>query len=212
MRDLIDPLFEYAESVSGPVPPYLEEIERQTFLKTLAPQMISGRLQGRILALLSKMIRPQCVLEIGTFTAYATLCLAEGLQDGGLLHTIEGNPEIASLAQRHIANSPFADRIQLHVGESREMLDKLPEHFDLIFLDADKKGYPDYHRLLVDRLLPGGLLIADNVLWSGKTVDEKTNSVAKNLRTFNEAVRNDQRLEVVVLPVRDGLSIARKRR
>ncbi|PPK85549.1 putative O-methyltransferase YrrM [Neolewinella xylanilytica] len=211
MRDLFDPLFEYAESVSGPVPSYLHEVERQTYLKTLAPQMMSGRLQGRVLALLSKLVRPRTALEIGTFTAYGTLCLAEGLREDGVLHTIEGDPERAALAERHIAGSPFHDRVKLHVGDAGEILTNLQPPFDLIFLDGDKRGYPDHYRTLVDRLTPGGLLIADNVLWDGKTANRGDDRVANRLRTYNTMLRDDPRVEVTVLPLRDGLSIARKR-
>lgn len=212
MRDRIDPLTDYAESLSGPVPDYLEYVERQTYLKTLAPQMMSGRLQGRLLALLSALQRPERILEIGTFTGYASLCLAEGLAPTGHLHTIEGNPELAVLARRHFARSPFADRITLHEGQAREVVTDLAAPFDLIFLDGDKRGYPDYLRLLVDRLSPGGLLIADNVLWDGKTGQPGGDPTADKLREYNRLAAEDPRLEVVVLPIRDGLSISRRRK
>ena len=210
MRDLIDPQFDYAESVSGPVPEYLLRIERQTYLKTLAPQMMSGRLQGRMLAMLSKLVRPRRILEIGTFTAYGTLCLAEGLREDGELHTVEGDAERAHLARQHILQSPYHDRIHLHVREAADVLDEIHGNFDLIFLDGDKKGYPRYYRLLVDRLSAGGLLLADNVLWDGKSADHLTDPVAQKLREYNDCIQQDDRLEVVVLPLRDGLSVARK--
>ena len=210
MRDLIDPQFDYAESMSGPVPDYLLRIERQTHLKTTAPQMMSGRLQGRMLAMLSKLTRPRQILEIGTFTAYGTLCLAEGLREDGVLHTVEGDAERAHLAREHLLHSPFHDRIHLHVREAADVIDEIDGDFDFIFLDGDKKGYPQYYRLLVDRLSPGGLLVADNVLWDGKSADHRTDPVAEKLREYNECVLNDPRLEVVVLPLRDGLSVVRK--
>lgn len=211
MRDAIDPRYDYAEALSGPLPDYLPDVERQTFLKTVAPQMLSGRLQGRILSMLSKLLRPRYVLEVGTFTGYSALCLAEGLADGGELHTIEGNPESAYWARQHFAASPFTDRIQLHVGQAVDILPTLPTSFDLIFLDGDKRGYPDYFHRLIDRLNPGGLLLADNTLWDGKVskTDQPDPDVAA-LRAYNELVLADERVEVVVLPVRDGLSVTRR--
>ncbi|MEO0735070.1 MAG: O-methyltransferase, partial [Bacteroidota bacterium] len=168
MRDTIDPRHEYAEAHSGPIPDYLLEVERQTFLKTMAPQMLSGRLQGRLLAMLSKLQQPVRILELGTFTGYSALCLAEGLAEDGILHTIEGNPEAAFWAEQNFVDSPFAERIKLHVGQAADVLPTLPEAFDLIFLDGDKRGYPDYFHQLIDRLTLGGLLLADNILWDGK--------------------------------------------
>jgi caffeoyl-CoA O-methyltransferase len=211
MRDDIDFTFEYAERLSGPVPDYLQEVERQTFLKTMAPQMLSGRLQGRILALLSKLSSPKNALEIGTFTGYSALCLAEGLAPGGRLHTIEGNPETAFWARKHFAESPYAKNIQLYVGQAKDLLPEIPGPFDLIFLDGDKRGYPDYFHRFVDQLRPGGLLLADNVLWDGrinKPADQDPDLIA--LRQYNELLANDPRVETVVLPIRDGLSVARR--
>ena len=212
LRDTIDPRFEYAEALSGPVPDYLLEVERQTFLKTMAPQMLSGRLQGRLLAMLSHLVRPTAVLEIGTFTGYSALCLAEGLAAGGRVHTIEGNRENAFWAARNFAASPLSERMELHVGQAATILPQLPPVFDLIFLDGDKRGYPEYYRQLVDRLNPGGLLLADNILWDGKVGrNGKEDADALALSTYNELVAADERVEVVVLPLRDGLSIARRR-
>ena len=210
MRDEIDPLFDYAEALSGPLPDYLREVERQTFLKTVAPQMLSGRLQGRLLALLSKLAGPREAVEIGTFTGYSALCLAEGLAPGGRLYTIEGNAEIAWWARRHIGNSPFADRIDLRVGQAWEVLPTLPRQWDLVFLDGDKRGYPDYFHYFVDRLRPGGLLLADNVLWDGRANRREDDPDVLALRRYNDLVRDDPRLEGVLLPIRDGLSIARR--
>ena len=211
MRDNIDPRFDYAQALSGPVPDYLEEVERQTFLKTMAPQMLSGKLQGRLLSLLSNLVKPKTILEIGTFTGYSALCLAEGLAANGHVHTIEGNKEAAYWASRNFAASPFADRITLHVGQAKDLLPTLPERFDLIFLDGDKRGYPEYFDLLIARLNPGGLLLADNILWDGKVSKSgKPDPDVAALRAYNELVANDPRVNVVVLPLRDGLSIASK--
>ena len=211
MRDKIDPRYEYAEALSGPIPNYLLEVERQTFLKTMAPQMLSGQLQGRLLSLFSKLRRPETILEVGTFTGYSALCLAEGLAPGGTLHAIEGNRETAFLAQQNFATSPFADNIKLHIGQALELLPELPPVFDMVFLDGDKRGYPEYFQQLINRLSPGGLLLADNILWDGKvSATGKPNLDVERLRAYNQLLADDARVEVVVLPLRDGLSVARR--
>jgi len=199
MRDDIDPHHDYAQALSGPVPDYLLEVERQTFLKTMAPQMLSGQLQGRILSLLSKLRQPQTILEVGTFTGYAALCMAEGLAPGGKLHTIEGNQETAFLARQNFAASPFADQIELHIGQALELLQELPSVFDLVFLDGDKRGYPEYFHQLIDRLSPGGILLADNILWDGKvSASGKPDLDVEALRAYNQLLVDDPRVEVVV--------------
>ena len=211
MRDTIDPTADYAESLSGPIPEHLLEVERQTYLKTMAPQMLSGRLQGRLLSMLSHLHKPTIVLELGAFTGYSALCLAEGLAPGGVVHTIEGNREAAFLARRNFAASPYAGSIHLHVGQATGLLPTLPDKFDLIFLDGDKRGYPTYFRKLVDRLTPGGLLLADNILWDGKVGKATSDDPdVAALRAYNQLVAKDERLASVVLPLRDGLSIARR--
>lgn len=212
MRDDIDQQYDYAESLSGPIPDYLLEVERQTFLKTMAPQMLSGRLQGRLLSLLSLLLRPRRILELGTFTGYSALCLAEGLLSDGELHTIEGNPETAFLARQNFALSPFNDQIHLHQGQADELLPTLPATFDLIFLDGDKRGYPAYFHQLIERLRPGGLLLADNILWDGRvSTSGQADPDVTALREYNQLVAEDNRLSTVVLPLRDGLSVARKK-
>lgn len=211
MRDTIEPRHDYAESLSGPIPAYLLAVERQTFLKTMAPQMLSGRLQGRLLAMFSSILRPWRILELGTFTGYSALCLAEGMAADGELHTIEGDRENAYWAGQNFAASPFNDQINLHVGQAEDILPTLPETFDLIFLDGDKRGYPGYFHQLIHRLNPGGLLLADNILWDGKvSKDSKPDPDVAALRRYNELVLADNRVEVVVLPIRDGLSVARR--
>lgn len=211
MRDRIDPLADYAERLSGPVPAYLDALERDTYLRTVAPQMITSRLQGRVLALLSKLINPRRVLEIGTFTGYGSLCLAEGLARGGQVLTVEGEPEFASIARRHIARSPFADCIEIVEGDAAEILASLHPAFDMIYLDADKRAYPEYFPRLKSLLRNGGLLLTDNVCWDGKTVDERSDPVAGAIHRYNELILRDPDLEVVVLPLRDGLSAARRK-
>ena len=210
MRDRIDAARDYAAALSGPVPPYLDEIERRTHLETVAPQMLCGRLQGRLLSLLSQLCAPAVAVEIGTFTGYSACCLAEGLAPGGLLHTIEGNPEHASRARRNLAASPHADRVRLHLGAAADVLPTLPQQFDLVFLDGDKRGYPDYHTYFTERLRPGGLLIADNVLWDGRASRRERDPDVRALRRYNDSVAADDRLATVVLPLRDGLSVARR--
>jgi predicted O-methyltransferase YrrM len=210
-RDRIDPTLDYATRLSGPVPDYLLRIERQTHLTTVAPQQMSSRLQGRLLALLSMLTRPGRVLELGTFTGYGALCLAEGLAAGGYVDTIEGDAETARRAERLLAQTPLADRIRIHTGQAGVLLDELRGPYGMIFLDADKRGYPDYLPLLIGRLLPGGLLLADNVLWDGKTGrGVTTDPVVDALRRFNTAVAEDDRLQSLTLPLRDGLTIARR--
>ena len=208
-RDQIDPSRDYAEAMSGPIPDYLLEVERQTYLKTIAPQMTSGRLQGRLLALLSKLQQPARILEIGTFTGYATLCLAEGLQKDGSVDTIEGDAEMAFWARQNFATSPYAEQIVLHLGQASDLLNEVSGPYDLIFLDGDKRGYPNYLPRLLDRLRPQGLLLADNVLWDGRAGGKTRDEDAAALRRYNELVYQNKRLENLILPLRDGLSVAR---
>ena len=208
-RDRIDPFWDYAEAMSGPIPDYLYEVERQTYLKTAAPQMISGRLQGRLLALLSKLQQPARILEIGTFTGYATLCLAEGLREGGMIDTIEGDAEVAFLARQNFATSPYAEQIVLHLGQASDLLNELTGPYDLIFLDGDKRRYPDYLPLLLSRLEAGGLLLGDNVLWDGRAGGKSRDEDAAALRKYNDFVYQNEQLENLILPLRDGLSVAR---
>ena len=187
MRDDINHLVEYAEALSGPVPEYLYQLERQTFLKTISPQMLSGRLQGRLLSLLSKLLRPKRILEVGTFTGYSALCLAEGLAPDGELHTIEGDKEVAFIADRFFQVSPFKNRIRLHRSKAQKTIANIPGNFDLVFLDADKRNYANYFHDLIDRVNPGGLLISDNVLWDGRVIDRQDKNpvnCSKGMRLF----------------------------
>jgi len=211
MRDDRNPLLDYAEALSGPVPEYLQRLERTTFLRTLAPQMMCSRLQGRVLATLSKLLRPRRVLEVGTFTGYSALCLAEGLAPGGELITLEGNAEVAFIAEQFFAESPFAESILLRRCDATKEVQALDGQFDLIFLDADKRNYANYFHQLVDRLNPSGLLLSDNVLWDGRVADptdEDPDVLA--LKAYNQLLTEDARVEVLILPLRDGLSVARR--
>ncbi|GJM34250.1 MAG: O-methyltransferase [Saprospiraceae bacterium] len=200
----------YCEQQSTPPSLLLQELERETHLKTLAPQMLSGPLQGRVLSLLSHLVQPKQVVEIGTFTAYATICMAEGLAPGGTIHTIEANQELEYLIRKYIRKAEMEDRIQLHIGQAQDIIPTLEGAFDMVFIDAGKQEYLQYYELIIDRMNPGGLILADNVLWSGKVLNPGEDQDAQVLHQFNQIVLQDSRVEQLILPLRDGLMIARK--
>lgn len=209
---LSDPVWEYAEAHSTPHSNYLHHVERRTHLTTLAPQMLSGRMQGRLLSMYSKMMRPRLVVEVGTFTAYATLCLAEGLAPEGRIITIEAEEERERMARDHIEGSAYADRIELRMGDAVELLPDVPDGIDIAFLDGNKRQYGQYFDLLIDKVRPGGLLLADNVLWDGRVADtSRKDKDADLMRAFNAKVRDDERVEQLILPLRDGLTMMVKR-
>ncbi len=202
---------EYIEVFSSPAPDYLKELERETYIKTVLPQMISGEYQGRLLSMFSKLVRPLNILEVGTFTGYSALCLAEGLAPGGKLHTIDINEEYKYLQDKYFKKSGYRDQIIQYTGNAMEIIPQMDIKFDLIFLDADKKNYPAYYELVLPKLKKGGLLLADNVLWYGKVADPQINDPETDaLRKYNEILVNDPAMEVIILPVRDGISLARK--
>ncbi len=208
--DLSSRIFQYCEAHTSPPSPLLYELERETHLKTLAPQMMSGRLQGQLLALLSRLKRPQTILEIGTFTGYATLHLVEGLQPGGILHTVEPNRELEYLIRKYIAKAGREDDIRLHIGRIEEVLPRLTDDFDLVFMDAGKRDYAHHYELVIDRVRPGGLILADNVLWAGKVATEAADADTGAIRAFNDRIRRDGRVRQILLPLRDGLLIMEK--
>jgi len=185
----------------------LQTLQRETYLRVLQPHMISGVVQGRLLAMLSKIIRPQYILEIGTFTGYAMLCLAEGLQPNGRLHTIEVNDELEEMIQKYIIKAGLEAQITLHLGQALHIIPTLPYTFDLVFIDADKLAYPQYYELALAKTRKGGSILIDNVLWKGKVLDLNTHKDKKTqaLHAFNEMVTKDERVENVLLPLRDGL-------
>jgi predicted O-methyltransferase YrrM len=209
-----DPLVSrYAERFTTQGPSYLQDIDRKTQAEVMRPRMLSGHLQGRVLSLLSHLIKPVSVLEIGTYTGYSALCLAEGLAPGGKVITIESNDELEDRIRDGISRAGFGDRVELIVGEAASLLPSLQGPFDLVFIDADKESYSAYFDLVIEKVKPGGLVIADNVLWSGKvtappeSMDEETLA----LHRFNQKVAEDSRVEGVLLPIRDGIFVIRKK-
>ncbi len=189
----------------------LQHIDRETNLKVLLPRMLSGHYQGRVLSMLSKMISPQRILEIGTFTGYATLCLAEGLTKDGIIYTLDINAELEDMVRANFAKSPLNDQIKYIIGDAQESLKTITGTFDLVFIDADKKNNGTYYDLVFDQVRAGGLIIVDNVLWSGKIVNNAQDKDTKNISSFNDKINQDQRVEKLILPVRDGLFVIRKK-
>lgn len=190
----------------------LNELNRETWSKVLIPRMLSGHLQGRALSMLSKMIRPKHVLEIGTYTGYSAICLCEGLEQGGKLITIDINEELENMAISYFKKAAVKDKIQHYVGNAIDIIPTLDDDFDLVFIDADKENYSNYFDLVIDKMPVGGFIIADNVLWSGKVVKttEEKDQETKAIKAFNNKVQNEERVENVLFPIRDGLMICRK--
>jgi predicted O-methyltransferase YrrM len=189
----------------------LHRLHRDAHVNLLRPRMMAGHLQGRILKMLCRMIRPRRILEIGTFTAYATLCMAEALDDEAQIHTIEINDEMEAFIRKYLDQTPLKDRIQVHIGDALHIVPRLKESFDLVFIDADKRRYVEYFDLVVDRLKPHGFIIADNTLWNGKVPDTDPDPQTEGIQRFNDKIAGDSRIEKVILPVRDGLTIVYKK-
>ena len=190
----------------------LAELNRETWAKVLIPRMLSGHLQGRALSMFSKMIRPKCILEIGTYTGYSAICLSEGLQEGGKLHTIDINEELKSMSSNYFEKAGISKNIFQYVGNALEIIPKIKDEFNLVFIDADKENYSNYFEIVIEKMPVGGFIIADNVLWSGKVV-EKVNDKdqeTKALKEFNTLIHNSQRVENILMPIRDGLMICQK--
>lgn len=205
-------IFDYIEQHSSPESDVLKQITRSTHLEVINPRMLSGHVQGRLLSMFSQMIRPQRILELGTFTGYSALCLAEGLTENGKVITIEHNDEMESAIRRNLALSPLGDKIELVIGDAKEELKRLGERreaFDLVFIDADKKEYCDYLDLVLPLMRSGGWILADNTLWDGHIIDPAYDKDKQTvaLREFNDKVAQDSHLEKVILPLRDGLTI-----
>lgn len=210
MNFLDENLETYVQQHSEQEPELLQQLVRETHLKVLQPRMLSGAYQGRLLALLSKLVTPKKVLEIGTYTGYSALCLAEGLATGGRIDTIDIDEELSDIQRRYFEASGSGKHIFQHLGNAATVIPTLEGNFDLVFIDADKEQYPTYFDLIVDRVNTGGLIIADNVLWSGKVLEKASDEPTKALQVFNTKVKEDNRVETVLLPLRDGLTLLRK--
>ncbi len=213
MYFLPEKLDDYIVSHSQEEPELLKQLTRETYQKILQPIMLSGPYQGRVLSMVSKLISPKSILELGTFTGYSTLCLAEGLAEKGTIHTIDINEELEDFQRKYFDKSGFGNQIIQHVGNAIDIIPTIDASFDLIFIDADKPNYSNYFHLVIDKLNPGGIILSDNVLWHGKViedVDEKDIST-KAVLEYNTLLKNDPRIETVVLPIRDGLTISRMR-
>ncbi|MCB0459540.1 MAG: O-methyltransferase [Flavobacteriaceae bacterium] len=201
----------YVVAHSQEEPPLLKELSRETWQKVLNPRMLSGTFQGRVLSMLSKLIRPKTVLEIGTYTGYSALCLAEGLAEKGVIHTIDKNEELSNIQQKYFNKSVYKDQIKQYTGNALEIIPTIKEKFDLVFIDADKCNYVNYFHLIIEKMNKGGVILSDNVLWSGKVVEEldPKDQDTNVLLAYNQLLNTDDRLETVILPIRDGLTISR---
>ena len=207
-------LDEYILQHIDPEGEYLEKLYRATHVKLLRPRMASGHLQGRMLKMFVRMIRPKQVLEIGTYSGYSALCLAEGLEEGAVLHTFEINDEQEDFTRPWLENSPYADKIRFYIGDALEMVPKMEVVFDLAFVDGNKRFYVEYYEMILQKMNPGGYIIADNTLWDGHVLEETTrhaDAQTIGIKRFNDLVAADSRVEKVILPLRDGLTIIRKK-
>ena len=204
-------LIEYISENSSKEPEILAKLNEETYQKVLQPRMLSGHIQGRFLSMISKIKSPSCILEIGTYTGYGTLCLAEGLSNGGKIFTIDRNEELLKIQNKYFEMSGKRDKIIQLTGNAKDILENLDESYDMVFIDADKENYIEYFNLVSERLNNNGIIISDNVLWSGKVLnspsknDEETNILIE----FNKTLNQDERFETIILPLRDGLSISR---
>lgn len=203
-------LQDYAERHTSEERPLLKKINRDTHAQVLMPRMLSGQLQGRVLSMISCMVRPRVILEIGTFTGYSAICLAEGLQEKGKLITIDINEELHERVSGYFAEAELQDRIEYRIGDASAIIPQINERFDLVFIDADKENYARYFDLVIDRVNLNGVIMADNVLWSGKVLQTKPDKDTRAIIDFNAKVQADQRVENVLLPIRDGVMLMRK--
>lgn len=211
MHFISQELEDYIEQHSEKEPALLAALNKETYQKILLPRMLSGHFQGRVLSMLSKLIRPLNILEIGTYTGYSALCLCEGMQEGGQLHTIDIKEELVDFQRKHFDKSPWGEQIVQHLGEAVDIIPALELKFDLVFIDADKENYLNYFELILPKMNKGGIILSDNVLWSGKVLEtlQPNDLSTKIIMEYNELLKNDPRVETVLLPIRDGLTVSR---
>ena len=210
MEFLPENIENYSVNHTEKEPKLLAELNRETWAKVMIPRMLSGHLQGRVLSMFSKMLQPKNIIEIGTYTGYSALCLAEGLQKNGTLYTIDVNEEYTSVAKRYFDKSKYKNNIVQHIGNAIDLIPSFSDKFQLAFIDADKENYSNYFDLLIDKMDIGGYIIADNVLWSGKVTNDEKDEETKALDQYNKKNLEDKRVETILLPIRDGLMISRK--
>ncbi|GAA0739920.1 O-methyltransferase [Gaetbulibacter jejuensis] len=212
MHFLPQQLDDYVVAHSENEPDLLQQLTRETYQKILQPRMLSGHYQGRVLSMISKLVNPKNILEIGTYTGYSALCLAEGIQSNGELDTIDINEELVDFQRKYFDKSEYGNQIHQHLGNALEIIPKLNKTFDLVFIDADKPNYVNYFHTIIDKLNVGGIILSDNVLWSGKVIEalKPDDASTKTLLEYNALLKNDPRVETVLLPIRDGLTISRK--
>ena len=213
MSDIVNNKIEdYIRKNSSKEPEILKDLNKETHLKVLNPRMLSGHIQGRFLSIITKLIKPKKILEIGTYTGYSAICMAEGLIENGIIHTIDINEELVSIQNKYFAKSKCNNSIIQHVGDARIIIKSINEKFDLVFLDADKENYIEYYELVIEKVRKGGLIIADNVLWTGKVVEPKKDDdeLTQYLIDFNKMINEDDRVENIILPLRDGLNVILK--
>ncbi|MCK0110355.1 O-methyltransferase [Flavobacteriaceae bacterium S0825] len=213
MNFLSEELDNYVVGHSQDEPELLQQLNRETYQKILQPRMLSGHYQGRVLSMISKLINPKNILEIGTYTGYSALCLAEGMQLSGELHTIDINEELFDFQRKYFDKSGYGEQIFQHLGNALDIIPKLNKTFDLVFIDADKENYVNYFNVIIDIMTPGAIILSDNVLWSGKVLNtefKKEDISTPALIEYNKLLKEDKRVETVMLPIRDGLTISRK--
>lgn len=211
MEFLSEKINTYVSEHSENEPQILRELSRETWQKVMIPRMLSGHFQGRILSMISKLVNPLNILEIGTYTGYSALCLVEGMQSNGSLHTIDKNEELFDIQRKYFDKSGFGDQIEQYVGRAIDIIPQIDLKFDLVFIDADKGNYTNYFHAIIDKMNPGGVILSDNVLWSGKVVEkiQPKDVDTPALIAYNKLLKEDPRVETVLLPIRDGLTISR---